>query len=183
MLRVWFGLVFSCTLALTIGCDSAATAPDTPRDAEGVGRADDPIFPFDFSLIDVTGRPLRLADYRGQVVVVEFWGTWCPPCVAGVPLFIRLQETYGPQGVQVIGLNYEGGDPQTDAQTVREFIAEHGINYPSAIGTPEIRDQIPDFEGFPTTVFIDKRGQARVKAVGFHDFEYLESVVKALLSE
>ena len=183
MVRDWFALLLGSALAMTIGCDSATTSPGPTKDTEARAPARDPIFPFDFSLTDVTGQPLRLADYGGQVVVVDFWGTWCPPCRAGVPLFIRLQETYGPQGVQVIGLNYERGDAQSDAQTVREFIAKTGINYPCAIGTEEIREQVPDFEGFPTTVFIDKRGKARVKTVGFHDYEYLESVVKALLSE
>ncbi|MHB0960156.1 MAG: TlpA family protein disulfide reductase [Pirellulaceae bacterium] len=142
-----------------------------------------PTFSLDFALTDVEGEPLRLADYRGKVVIVDFWGTWCPPCREEIPSFVRLQETYGPQGLQIIGLTYERSEPESAAQTVREFMAANGINYPCALGTQEIRDQVPNFEGFPTTIFLDKTGQVRAKEVGLHDYEYLESIVTSLLAE
>ena len=142
-----------------------------------------PTFLLDFAVIDVQGQPHRLADYRGKVVIVDFWGTWCPPCEAEIPSFVRLQEEYGPQGLQIIGLNYEQGTPQSATRAVKAFMATNGINYPCALGTPEIRAQVPGFEAFPTTIFLDKTGRVRAKEVGLHRYEYLESIVKKLLAE
>lgn len=202
MVRVLFGLLLCLSLVVTSGCDSgkppssegprpSADAPTTPAagadqttrgSAPGQLLSEGAMFPFDFSVTDVTGQPISLADYAGQVVIVDIWGTWCPPCRAEIPSFIKLQDEYGPQGFQMVGLNYEGGE-DTDAQIVRDFMAETGINYPCALGTEEIRAQVPNFQGFPTTLFLDKSGKVRHKAVGLHEYEYLESVVKALLAE
>jgi thiol-disulfide isomerase/thioredoxin len=148
----------------------------------GCGTRFEP-FPFDFAVTDVEGRDQRLADYRGQVVVVDFWGTWCPPCRASIPSFVRLQEQYGAQGLQVLGLNFEEGSPATAREAVAQFVAAHGINYPCALGTSEILAQVPDFDGFPTTLFLDKRGQVRARQVGLHSYAQLEAVVQTLLAE
>ncbi len=139
-------------------------------------------FPFDFQVTDIEGKEHRLDDFRGKVVLIDVWGTWCPPCRAEIPSLIRLQSQYADQGLQVLGLNYEGDTPDPLA-TVRQFVTRQEINYPCALGTPEIRDQIPNFEGFPTTLFVDRRGSVRLKIVGLHDDAYLESIVTALLAE
>lgn len=140
-------------------------------------------FPFDFDVIDVNGMAHKLSDYKGKVLVVDIWGTWCPPCRAEIPSFVKLQATYGEKGFQMIGLNYEGDNSETSAEKVRKFIQEHGINYPCALGTDAIRDQVPDFEGYPTTLFIDRQGRVRLKVVGLHPYEFLEAVVTTLLDE
>lgn len=140
-------------------------------------------FPFDFQITDLEGKPHSLADYKGKVVVVDIWGTWCPPCRAEIPSFIKLQQQYGEQGFQMIGLNYEGEISDEVAEKVKQFIQEHGINYPCALASEEIRDQVPDFEGYPTTLFIDRQGKVRLKLVGLHEYEDLEAVVLALLAE
>ena len=168
-------LCLVCLSLLLCGCDSGNVAPRDSAQGE--------TFPFDFNVTDVTGKQHRLADYQGKVVVVDIWGTWCPPCREEIPSFIRLQEKYGPQGFQMLGLNYEDGDPQTAMKSVTDFIAETGINYPCALGTNDIQAQVPNFEGFPTTIFIDKTGKVRRKAVGLHKYEYLEAVVTGLLAE
>jgi thiol-disulfide isomerase/thioredoxin len=140
-------------------------------------------FPFDFDLMDLDDKPLKLADFKGKVVIVDIWGTWCPPCRAELPSFIKLQKTYGPQGFQMIGLNYENGKDDETAKMVREFIAAHGINYPCALGDDATRDQIPDLEGYPTTLFLDAAGKVRAKVVGLHDYTFLEAIVATLLAE
>lgn len=140
-------------------------------------------FPFDFQITDLEGKPHSLADYKGKVVVVDIWGTWCPPCRAEIPSFIKLQQQYGEQGFQMIGLNYEGEISDKVAEKVKQFIQENGINYPCALASEEIRDQVPDFQGYPTTLFIDRQGKVRLKLVGLHDYEDLEAVVLALLAE
>lgn len=140
-------------------------------------------YPFDFAVSSFGGEELSLEQYRGKVVIVDFWGTWCPPCRAEIPSFIELQNTFGEQGLQIVGLNYENGDEAAIVKKVNEFVAQQGINYPCAPGTDELREQVPNFRGFPTTVFIDRQGKVRMTTVGLHGYAYLEAAVKLLLDE
>lgn len=142
-------------------------------------------FPFDFALTNaVSGEPITLADFKGKVCIVDIWGTWCPPCREEIPSFIKLQEKFGDSGFQMIGLNQESGaDDETKIKKITDYIANVGVNYPCALLSEDILDQVPDFGGFPTTLFIDRSGTVRLKAVGLHEYEYLESVVEMLLAE
>lgn len=147
-------------------------------------------FPFNLSLKTPDGTAVSLGDYGGQVVIVDFWGTWCPPCRREIPSFIKLQETFGERGFQVIGVNYERSrDEDEEAreaanrEKVVKYVEEAGINYPCVMGDDETQEQVPDFGGFPTTLFIDRTGTVRMKVVGLHEYDYLEAVVSTLLEE
>ncbi len=146
--------------------------------------ANNDAFDFDFKLEDIDGNEQSLEGLKGKVVIVDFWGTWCPPCRAEIPHFIKLQEEYGEAGLQMFGLNYERGNSEEEnVQLAVDYVKEHGINYPCAMGTSVVRDQVPDFGGYPTTLFIDRTGKVRLKVVGLHSYNYLEAVVKVLLDE
>ena len=150
---------------------------------EAIGKemANNKTFPFDFTLPDLDGKPVSLASFQGKVVIVDVWGTWCPPCRAEVPHFVELQKTYGKQGLQIVGINYErSADP---IPGIKSFAKEHGINYPLVIGNEATQNKIPKFQAFPTTLFIDRKGEVRLMAVGARPQSYLEAVVKRLLSE
>ncbi|MEP3481781.1 MAG: TlpA disulfide reductase family protein [Fuerstiella sp.] len=141
-------------------------------------------FDFDFQLTNVDGTAINLDDFKGQVRIVDIWGTWCPPCREEVPIFVKLQDKYNKYGLQVIGLNDERGpSPDANIQTVKNFMQNASVNYPCAIVTPEVVEQVPDFGGFPTTLVIDHTGKVRLKAFGFHEFEYFDTVVRELLTE
>lgn len=141
-------------------------------------------FDFNFQLTDVDGKPIKLDDYTGQVRIVDIWGTWCPPCRQEVPMFVKLQDAYSKYGLQIIGLNDERGpSPEANIQTVKNFMANASVNYPCAIVTPEVVEQVPEFGGFPTTLVIDHTGKVRLKAFGFHEYEYFDTVVRELLTE
>ena len=141
-------------------------------------------FPFDFALTDFGGQAINLTGFQGKVLIVDIWGTWCPPCRAEIPSFVKLQTEYGPQGLQIVGLNYEQGvDEAAAKELVTKFIQENGMNYPCAMGTEAIQQQVPNFEGFPTTLFIDRAGKVRAKTVGLHEYAFLEAIVKILLAE
>jgi thiol-disulfide isomerase/thioredoxin len=158
-----------------------ALAAKKADEAIGKEMAENKPVPFDFKLLDLDGKPFALASLKGKVVVVDVWGTWCPPCRAEVPHFVELQKTYGKQGLQIVGINYERApDPIPGIKT---FAKEYGINYPLVIGDDETQKKIPDFQAFPTTLFIDRKGDVRLVAVGARPHEYLESVVKKLLAE
>jgi thiol-disulfide isomerase/thioredoxin len=141
-------------------------------------------FPFTFASTDIAGNEQSLEALKGKVVIVDVWGTWCPPCRAEIPSFIKLQEKFGEKGFQMVGLNYER--KKTDEENlaaVVDYVTENGINYPCIMGDDETQAMIPNFQGFPTTLFIDRTGKVRMKAVGLHDYEYLDAIVTELLAE
>ncbi len=140
-------------------------------------------FPFTFQVEDLQGSQLSLDNFKGKVVIVDIWGTWCPPCREEIPSFVKLQEKYGPQGLQMVGLNYENAQGEEAKGLVQDFIKSHGINYPCALGTEKIRAQVPQFEGYPTTIFIDRTGKVRIMLVGAHEYSYLEAIVDILIDE
>lgn len=141
-------------------------------------------FPFSLAGKTVAGEEMDLASLKGKVVIVDIWGTWCPPCRAEIPSFIKLQEQYGEQGFQMVGVNFENGETDDEkSKLVTDYIAENGINYPCILGEKEVQEQVPGFRGFPTTLFIDRSGSVRHMAVGMHPYEHLETIVTELLSE
>lgn len=143
-----------------------------------------PLFPFDFELPAPTGEIHTLDQYAGKVRIVDLWGTWCPPCRMEIPSFIELQNKYGAEGFQVIGLNQnETGTQEDQAETISKAMDQLKINYPCLISNRETLDQAAPIEGFPTTLFLDRAGNVRLKVNGYQEYEYLEAAVKALLSE
>ena len=141
-------------------------------------------YPFTFVGTDTQGNEQSLEALAGKVVIVDFWGTWCPPCRAEIPSFVELQEKYGDQGFQMIGLNYERKESEeANLKAVLDFAEEFSMNYPCILSDDETRAQVPNFRGFPTTLFIDRSGKVRLTVVGLHEFAYLEAVVNVLLEE
>ena len=141
-------------------------------------------FPFDFSVATLTGAKLRKSDFVGRVLIVDIWATWCPPCRAEIPSFVELQTKYRELGLSIVGVNYEQADSTKEAiASIRSFIAKQPINYPLALGNESIKNQIPDFRGFPTTLFIDGTGRVRMKLVGKHSTQVIEAYIALLLSE
>lgn len=177
----------ACTFIALLGCSRGdptahVEKPDSTTPLEPEERLSSAaLFPFDFALPDVDGKTITLADHRGKVTIVDFWGTWCPPCREEVPLFVELKKRYGKQGLEIVGITYENGGGDVK-QTIKDFIQENGVSYICVIGDDKTRDQIPDFEGYPTTLFIDRAGKVRLKLTGGRKLAVLESFVKELLS-
>ena len=128
-------------------------------------------------LRDLQGRAVRLSDYRGKVVLLNFWATWCPPCRAEMPDLIRLQREYGQQGLQVIGVTY----PPERRARVRGFTRRLKVNYPVALGTRQTKASFTADETLPLTVIIDRDGTIRGFIAGILLPEEFEQQVKPLL--
>jgi thiol-disulfide isomerase/thioredoxin len=128
-------------------------------------------------LVTVEGRSLRLSDYRGKVVLLNFWATWCPPCRAEMPDLVKYQREYARQGLQVIGVTY----PPERRSRVRRFTTRLGVNYPIALGTRETKAYFTADETLPLTVVIDRDGSVRGFIVGILLPEEFEQQVKPLL--
>src|SRR5262249_15903141 len=139
-------------------------------------------FDFDFKLKDIEDEPIAKSDFKGKVLIVDFWGTWCPPCRAEIPHFVALYKKYKEQGLEIVGLNSEHGDEE-NLKTGREFYKDHDMNYRCALVDEETIEKVPDLEGFPTTLFLDRSGKVRARATGYKDIDTLEMIVQKLLGE
>ena len=130
----------------------------------------------DFSLTDFSGRPLSLSANRGKVVLLDFWATWCEPCKAEIPHFIEMQNRYGAQGLQVIGISMDD-----EEKPARDFYQNYKMNYPVALGTSQLADQYGGVLGLPITFVIDRQGHIVSRHIGATDPSLFESEVKKLL--
>ncbi|MCA1614500.1 MAG: TlpA family protein disulfide reductase, partial [Acidobacteria bacterium] len=127
----------------------------------------------------VEGRTVRLSDYRGKVVLINFWATWCPPCRAEMPDLVRLQREYGKDGLQIIGVTY----PPEQRERVRKFTRGLRVNYPIALGTRETRARFSPDETLPLTVIIDREGTIRGTIAGILLPGEFNEQIKPLLGE
>jgi thiol-disulfide isomerase/thioredoxin len=128
-------------------------------------------------LKDLRGRALRLSDYKGKVVVLNFWATWCPPCRAEMPDLIRMQREYRSQGLQVVGITY----PPEEIAEVRQFVRKLGVNYPIALGTIETKSLFDETETLPLTIVIDREGKVRERIEGILLPQEFEQKIRPLL--
>lgn len=114
----------------------------------------------DFTLPALDGREVKLSDYKGQVVIIDFWATWCPPCRNSIPTFIRLYDKYQDQGFTVLGVGLD------DEAALLKYVNEAKIPYPVLVGTNEV-GKAYNVTGIPKTIFIDRKGKVRKTQVGF----------------
>ena len=150
----------------------------SPSGRQGLSRGDaHPLAP-DFSLTDLSGRKLTLADYRGKVVLLNFWATWCGPCREEVPGFVDLQSKYRDQGLVVIGISMDD-----DPAPVREFYERYRMNYPVVMGDDALAERFGGILGLPTTFVIQRDGHIYAKQMGAEDAETFEEAIKKLLGE
>jgi len=155
----------------------------TQKEIDTLLAAHEP-FEFNFELDDIGGAKISKAQHAGKVMIVDIWGTWCPPCRAEIPHFVELDKQFKEKGLQIVGLNKERTpDAEEAAKTVKSFCDENGVTYPCALISDEVMEQVPDFQGFPTTLFIDRTGKVRLKVVGARGPEFLQAVVETLLAE
>jgi thiol-disulfide isomerase/thioredoxin len=140
-------------------------------------------FAFDFSLPNVQGKTVALKDFAGKVLIADIWGTWCPPCRKEIPHFVELHKRYQKAGLEIVGLNYENESGDKAKELITEFVKTNKVPYQCLIGDDKTRAQVPNFEGYPTTLFIDRTGKVRLKLVSYHSLTDLEAIVTALLGE
>jgi thiol-disulfide isomerase/thioredoxin len=169
------------SLALVPGCEAKdkATTPAQPPQAQSRSKV-----PPDFSLPSVTvgaaGKEIRLSSYKGKVVLLDFWATWCGPCRMEIPHFVELQKQYGSKGFTLIGVSL---DQQGEA-VVKPFMQQWKINYPMVIDAGgEVQASYGGIRSIPTTVLIGKNGEVREVFIGYRPKELFEEAIKKALLE
>ncbi|MSU23087.1 MAG: TlpA family protein disulfide reductase [Opitutus sp.] len=131
-----------------------------------------------WSLKDVNGQTVSSDQFKGKVVVVDFWATWCGPCRMEIPGYIELQKKYGQDGFAIIGVSLDQAGPDV----VRQFAEKFGVNYQMVMGDEAVQAAFGGMEAIPTTFLIDRAGQVRDRKVGAEPAAAYERKVAALLN-
>lgn len=132
----------------------------------------------DFALQDLQGKQVKLSDFRGKAVLLNFWATWCGPCKIEMPWFVELQKQYGPQGLEIVGVALD----DSGKDEIQKFAKEMGVNYTILQGQDAVGDAYGAI-GLPTTFYIDRSGKIIDSASGLVSRSEIEDNVKKSLGE
>jgi peroxiredoxin len=132
-----------------------------------------------FDLPDLAGGKVSLASLKGKVVILDFWATWCGPCIKEIPEYAEFWRKNEGRGVEVIGVVFDSGDPQE----IQDFVRENRIPYRQLLGDDQLQEAFGANQGFPTTFVVDGQGIIRTKILGStpRKFEKLQQTVDAAL--
>jgi peroxiredoxin len=133
----------------------------------------------DFTLRDASGNPVTLSALRGQVVLLNFWATWCPPCNAEIPLLGELQERYRASGLIVMGVSMD----EEGWTSVRPWLSARAVNYPMMIGDSRIAESYGGVKSLPTTFLIARDGRIAKTVTGLFNKDSYEADIQGLLAE
>ena len=135
------------------------------------------------TLQSLEGKPVRLSDFRGKAVLLNFWATWCEPCKIEMPWFVEMQKQYGSQGLQIVGVAMD----DADTQDIAKFAKDMNIDYPILVGEEKMRDAVAsDYGGvgfLPETFFINRNGLVTGKVFGLKSRSDIEDEIKKALGD
>lgn len=170
MLRKVSGIIVGAWLAAIVLVPLSARA----------GMCDDDAKPanLDFVLKDMNGQDVALSRYKGEVIVLDFWATWCAPCRIEIPNFVELYDKYRSRGFVVLGISVD--DP---VSALKPFAVDLGMNYPVLVGADrdDVKNAFGPPVGFPTSFIIDRDGKICTSHTGFATKEQFEREILALL--
>jgi peroxiredoxin len=153
-IRRW--TLFAAAVAILASCESPI--PDNFHLKSASERKATP----DFSLKDSTGATVKLSDYKGKVVLLNFWATWCGPCKIEIPWFMDFEKTYKDRAFAVLGVSMD----EDGWDAVKPYIEEHKMNYRVVIGNDQVSQLFGSIESLPTTIVIDREGRIASMHIG-----------------
>jgi len=176
-------LAIALMVAAALGLGTSIYALHRARLAGGVSSAQPKVIRFaknpepapPFLLRDINGKLVSTADWKGRVVILNFWATWCPPCREEIPELVQLQTKYKDK-LLVVGASEDDDGPQK----VQQFMQQHGMNYPVVMATKELIDNYGGVPALPTSFLIDPQGRVMTKHTGLYEYEVYEREVRAL---
>jgi peroxiredoxin len=140
---------------------------------------------FDFNLPDLNGKIHTMNDFRGQILVLNFWATWCPPCVEEAPKLSNVYGRYKSRGIHVVSIALD----KDSLNLLNQFVKKNGIAYPVLVGNEQILANLStaskgqSFKGIPATLIFDRKGQIYKRFDGSFDLEQLEESLQTLLNQ
>ena len=161
------------------GGSSSVSAQELPAENAAMEAPSDGRMAPNFTLTSTDGKTIKLSDYRGKVVVLDFWATWCPPCKAEIPDFIKLYSQYKGDGFQMLGISVDQGG----LSVVKPFMKAYGINYPIMLADDQVVSEFGGISAIPTTFVIDKQGRIRASFVGYRPASEFENLINQLTKE
>ena len=132
----------------------------------------------DFSLESLDGKNMRLSDWRGKAVLLNFWATWCGPCKIEMPWFVELQRQYGPEGLQIVGVAMD----DASREDIAKFAKEMGVNYPILLGKEAVGDAYGGVPAMPESFFIGRDGKVVDRIIGLKGKADIEAAIKKALN-
>jgi thiol-disulfide isomerase/thioredoxin len=166
-----FGVGILVLILASIAADSQATSTSL------IPRTDRKVAP-EFALTDAHGGQVRLSQYAGRVVLLDFWATWCTGCKLEIPWYIQFQKRYARQGLRSIGIAMD----EEGWQTVKPYLTKHPISYPVLVADPELLKPY-ETTNLPMTLLIDRHGRIADAHVGIVDKDMWENKIRELLHE
>lgn len=133
----------------------------------------------DFALKTLEGKTVKLSDFKGKIVIIDFWATWCPPCRKGVPDLVDLQKTYS-KDLVIIGISL---DQDKTIKDLKPFIQNYGINYPVVLGDAKVVQDYGGVNAIPTSFIVDQKGFIIDTHVGLVPKSVYEDKIKKLLGK
>ena len=132
----------------------------------------------DFTLKDVEGKDVSLQSFKGKVIVLDFWATWCGPCKVEIPHFIEFQQKYGSKGLQIVGISVDD-----TADKLVPYVKEMGMNYPvlQGLGHDAVQDAYGPILGIPVSVMISRDGKVCATHTGLTGKDVFEQEIQSLL--
>jgi cytochrome c biogenesis protein CcmG/thiol:disulfide interchange protein DsbE len=155
-------VVIALAGGLLTGCTSSSTVSATLAADRKVAA--------NFTLPDANGSPVNLSDYKGKVILLNFWATWCGPCKIEIPWFIEFENLYKDRGFTVLGVSMD----DDGWKAVRPFVAQRAMNYPVMVGNERVSELYGGIDSLPTTFLIDREGKIASTHLGLaskHDYE------------
>jgi peroxiredoxin len=133
----------------------------------------------EFTLTDANGSPVKLSDYRGKVVLLNFWATWCGPCALEIPWFIEFQQDYKSRGFEVLGISMD----DDGWAAIKPYVAEHKMNYRVLLGNDSVSQLYGGVDALPTSFVIDREGRIASVHVGLAGKNDYVNEIQSLLGE
>ena len=131
----------------------------------------------DFELQSLEGKNVKLSDFRGKAVLLNFWATYCGPCKIEMPWFVEMQKEFGPQGLQIVGVAMD----DASTEDIAKFTQQMGVNYPILVGQESVGQSYGGVGVLPTTFFLDRNGKLIAREFGLQSRSvFVDHIKKAL---
>ncbi|WP_075085136.1 TlpA disulfide reductase family protein [Mariniblastus fucicola] len=141
-------------------------------------------FDFKFDVADIEAGRIRNSDFRGRILVLDLWATWCQPCREAIPHFVKLDKEFRSDNVDIVGISMDNpDDPRKSLKVVRNFVDDNGVEYAMAMGNRSVMNQLAPGQKLPTVLFIDTQGKVRFIAEGPHNFFQLAAITNELIKQ